>query len=272
MNSTPERWHQIARLYELTAECDPSARDAFLNDATLPCGRRSSRCSARMRHPSSWIGRCGPQPRPYFPMVRTLVAGRHLVPIARRELPRPRRHGSGLPCDGYRLDRPVAVKVLPTGVALDPQRRMRFAREPKAVAALTHPHICTLYDLDNLQRAVRLDDSLTIRALQAHVFAVAGRNAEAAAVIREVQEAAKHRYFCPYEIATVYASLGDNETAYKLFRKGTHERADCMPWLGVEPWLNRFRLDPRYRTLLRDIGPRSRNSVVVSASFLRLPS
>ena len=108
--------------------------------------------------------------------------------------------------------------------------------------------------LDNLQRAVQLDDSLTIRALQAHVFAVAGRKAEAAAVIREVQEAAKHRYFCPYEIATVYASLGDNETAYKLFRKGTHERADCMPWLGVEPWLDRFRLDPRYRTLLRDIG------------------
>ena len=108
--------------------------------------------------------------------------------------------------------------------------------------------------LDNLQRAVQLDDSLTIRALQAHVFAVAGRKAEAAAVIREVQEAAKHRYFCPYEIATVYASLGDNETAYELFRKGTHERADCMPWLGVEPWLDRFRLDPRYRTLLRDIG------------------
>ena len=108
--------------------------------------------------------------------------------------------------------------------------------------------------LDNLQRAVQLDDSLTIRALQAHVLAVAGRKAEAAAVIREVQEAAKHRYFCPYEIATVYASLGDNETAYELFRKGTHERADCMPWLGVEPWLDRFRLDPRYRTLLRDIG------------------
>jgi len=108
--------------------------------------------------------------------------------------------------------------------------------------------------LDNLQRAVQLDDSLTIRALQAHVLAVAGRKAEAAAVIRQVQEEAKHRYFCPYEIATVYASLGDNETAYELFRKGTNERADCMPWLGVEPWLDRFRLDPRYRTLLRDIG------------------
>ena len=46
-----------------------------------------------------------------------------------------------------RLDRPVAIKVLPTGVALDPQMRARFAREARAVAALTHPHICTLYDV-----------------------------------------------------------------------------------------------------------------------------
>ena len=46
-----------------------------------------------------------------------------------------------------RLNRQVAIKVLPTGVALDPQMRARFAREARAVAALTHPHICTLYDV-----------------------------------------------------------------------------------------------------------------------------
>ncbi len=46
-----------------------------------------------------------------------------------------------------RLDRPVALKVVTTAVALEPQLRARFAREAKAVAALTHPHICTLYDV-----------------------------------------------------------------------------------------------------------------------------
>jgi serine/threonine protein kinase len=46
-----------------------------------------------------------------------------------------------------RLDRTVAVKVLPAHVALDTQARDRFEREARAVAALNHPHVCTLYDI-----------------------------------------------------------------------------------------------------------------------------
>ena len=105
-----------------------------------------------------------------------------------------------------------------------------------------------------LQQAAQLDNSLTILALQAHVLAVAGRTQEARTVLRQVEERARHQYFCPYEIATVYVTLGDHDTAYKLFRKGTDLRADCMAWLGVEPWIDPFRSDPRYRPLLRDIG------------------
>jgi serine/threonine protein kinase/tetratricopeptide (TPR) repeat protein len=107
---------------------------------------------------------------------------------------------------------------------------------------------------DTLQKAAQLDNSLTILALQAHVLAVAGRREEAVSLLRKVEEAAKHQYFCPYEIATVYVSLGDADTAYKLFRKGTDQHADCMAWLGVEPWIDPFRSDPRYQRLVRDIG------------------
>jgi TolB-like protein len=46
-----------------------------------------------------------------------------------------------------RLDRSVAIKVLPAHVAQDPQARDRFEREARAVAALNHPHICTLHDV-----------------------------------------------------------------------------------------------------------------------------
>ena len=45
-----------------------------------------------------------------------------------------------------RLDRDVAVKVLPESFASDPDRRARFEREAKAVAALTDPNIVSLFD------------------------------------------------------------------------------------------------------------------------------
>ncbi len=46
-----------------------------------------------------------------------------------------------------RLDRTVAIKVLPEHVAADPDLKQRFERESRTVAALNHPHICTLYDI-----------------------------------------------------------------------------------------------------------------------------
>ena len=46
-----------------------------------------------------------------------------------------------------RLDRSVAVKVLPEHIAKREDLRMRFEREARAVASLNHPNICTLFDI-----------------------------------------------------------------------------------------------------------------------------
>jgi len=46
-----------------------------------------------------------------------------------------------------RLERTVAIKLLPQSVAASPEARQRFEREAKAVAKLSHPHICALYDV-----------------------------------------------------------------------------------------------------------------------------
>ena len=48
-----------------------------------------------------------------------------------------------------RLDREVAVKVLPGHLSDQPEARQRFEREARAVSDLNHPHICTLYDVGN---------------------------------------------------------------------------------------------------------------------------
>jgi serine/threonine protein kinase len=46
-----------------------------------------------------------------------------------------------------RLDRTVAIKILHTESEADRSARDRLAREARAISALTHPHICTLYDI-----------------------------------------------------------------------------------------------------------------------------
>jgi len=46
-----------------------------------------------------------------------------------------------------RLDRTVAIKILPEALAADPQFRDRFDREARAISQLDHPHICALYDV-----------------------------------------------------------------------------------------------------------------------------
>jgi len=46
-----------------------------------------------------------------------------------------------------RLDRSVAIKVLPFDLASNPQLRQRFEREAKTISQLNHPNICVLYDV-----------------------------------------------------------------------------------------------------------------------------
>src|SRR5262249_35856820 len=46
-----------------------------------------------------------------------------------------------------RLDRTVALKILPGELAADPDRMQRFAREARAASTLNHPNVATIYDV-----------------------------------------------------------------------------------------------------------------------------
>src|SRR6202043_2237024 len=67
-----------------------------------------------------------------------------------------------------KLDRDVAIKVLPESVAADPGTLARFEREAKAVAALSHPNILSIFDFgtqDGISYAVmELLEGETLRA------------------------------------------------------------------------------------------------------------
>jgi serine/threonine protein kinase len=55
-----------------------------------------------------------------------------------------------------RLDRSVAIKILPPAIADSAEHRARFEREARAIAALNHPHICTLHDVGEANGATFL--------------------------------------------------------------------------------------------------------------------
>jgi len=46
-----------------------------------------------------------------------------------------------------RLNRDVAIKVLPVGASVDPERRARFEHEARAAATLNHPNVLAVYDI-----------------------------------------------------------------------------------------------------------------------------
>src|SRR5262245_7609943 len=70
-----------------------------------------------------------------------------------------------------RLDRLVAVKVLPRELAADPDRRARFEREARAISALSHPHVCALFDVGRVDGPDGGIDYLVMERLEGETLA-----------------------------------------------------------------------------------------------------
>jgi TolB-like protein/Flp pilus assembly protein TadD len=110
--------------------------------------------------------------------------------------------------------------------------------------------------MSEYQRAVEMSDGDQdpIAAL-AHAYAVIGKRSEAQRILRDLEEKAKHAYVSPYLVATIYASLGERDTAFKLLEKAYEERDLDMSWhLKSDLRLNSLRSDPRFAALARRMG------------------
>ena len=100
----------------------------------------------------------------------------------------------------------------------------------------------------------RLDDSPVLLAFLAQVHTLSGNKSEAAKVLQDLEEQAKRRYVCSYEVATAFVLLGKSDPAFRWFDKAIEDRSDCMVMLVVDPRLDSIRSDDRYPVLVRRVG------------------
>jgi serine/threonine protein kinase len=150
---TPADWEQVRRLFHDALVLPPGDRAAFLRLQLDEDGDTYREVASLLAaHPaaegflSDGPGRIADDKDSLPPAARFLPGAR----LGAFEIIGPL--GSGGMADVYRardtrLDRDVAIKVLSRELADDPRSRDRFEREAKAVSRLTHPHICTLYDV-----------------------------------------------------------------------------------------------------------------------------
>jgi len=148
---TPERWRQIEQLYHAALELRPEEREAFLDEACASddeLRREVVSLIASHNRVETFIS------APPGDVIGALMAERQSGSMIGRTLGHYRLDsllGAGGMGEVYRardlrLDRDVAVKILPERLAGDPEALRRFEREAKAVAALSHPNILAIYD------------------------------------------------------------------------------------------------------------------------------
>ena len=86
------------------------------------------------------------------------------------------------------------------------------------------------------------------------VYAVSGRRADALKIAKELKDLSSHAYVDFYQVAEIYAGLGDKDEAFRLLEKAYEEHSSSMPFLAVDPFWYGIRSDPRYADLLRRVG------------------
>jgi eukaryotic-like serine/threonine-protein kinase len=141
---TPERWQEVKEIFADVLEQKPAERASYLNKV---CKDAALRLEVELMIAAHEQGDSSFMKRPVVGSNESLKAGTKLGPY---EILAPA--GAGGMGEVYRardtrLNRIVAIKILPQYLAGSSESRDRFEREAQLIAGLNHPHICTLHDV-----------------------------------------------------------------------------------------------------------------------------
>jgi len=87
-----------------------------------------------------------------------------------------------------------------------------------------------------------------------HAYALAGNRREAEKVLQTLSDRAKKSYVSPFDVALIYAALGQKDTAFNWLDKAVAERSTFLVYSKWEPRLDPLRDDPRFQTVLQRMG------------------
>jgi TolB-like protein/DNA-binding winged helix-turn-helix (wHTH) protein/Tfp pilus assembly protein PilF len=90
----------------------------------------------------------------------------------------------------------------------------------------------------------------------AHLYAVMGRRSQARKLLGEMERPPKGEFASPYDIASIYAALGERATALDWMERAYRVHAAMIAFAGVDPLLNPLRSEPRFEALLHRAGLR----------------
>jgi eukaryotic-like serine/threonine-protein kinase len=95
------------------------------------------------------------------------------------------------------------------------------------------------------------EENQTVTSGLGWVYAVSGKRADALKTVKELKDLSSHAYVDPYNVAVIYAGLGDQDEVFRWLEKGYAQRSSGMPYLTSDPFWSEMHSDPRYADLLR---------------------
>lgn len=108
--------------------------------------------------------------------------------------------------------------------------------------------------IDMIQKAIELSKNRSRIAALGRAFALSGKKEEAKKIIQELLDLSKKQYISPYCICLIYSSMGEKDQALDWLVKAYEEQVSELIYLKVDPYLDNLRSDPRFVTLLKNVG------------------
>ena len=171
---TPERWQQVEEVLQVALDRSPHERESFLNEA-CPDDEELRQDASSLVDAYDEAGDFIEEPAIAHD-AHVLLSNHEQNNIGREIGPYRivERLGAGGMGEVYlaqdrRLDRPVALKILPAYFVSDEARLRRFQREARAASALNHPNILTIHEVGEVDRVhfitTEFIDGQTLREL-----------------------------------------------------------------------------------------------------------